>query len=117
MTTLRWAIRVLYAEAVAVALVTGLLLYLAATQKAVSAGTAVTVVVVAAGLAALLGLLARLLQRHRAGARAPAIVLQLLFLPIGYSMPVWVGVPLMAAGLACAVLLLAPSTRQALGIR
>jgi hypothetical protein len=119
--TLRWAVWLLYAEALAVAVVTGLLLYAAATQKAVSASTGILVVVVMAGLAALLALLGALLSRRRGGARAPAIVLELLFLPIGYyvvegGVP-WLGVPLIVVGLACSVLLFAPPTRDALGIR
>ncbi len=119
--TLRWAVWLLYAEALAVGVVTGLLLYAAATEKAVTAGTAITVIVFMAGLAALLAMLGVLLGRRKAGARAPAIVLELLFLPIGYyvvegGVP-WLGVPLMIVGLACAVLLFAPATRQALGIR
>ncbi|HKT00389.1 MAG TPA: hypothetical protein VJT31_12720 [Rugosimonospora sp.] len=119
--TLRWAVWLLYVEAVAVAVVTGVLLYAAATQKAVTAGTAITVVGFIGGLAVLLGLLGWLLSRRKGGARAPAIVLELLFLPIGYylvtgGVPL-LGVPLMLVGLACAVLLFAPATRQALDIR
>jgi hypothetical protein len=118
--TLRWAVLLLYLEALAVAVVTGVLLYAAATQKAVSASAAVTIIVFMACLAALLGLLGALLSRRKAGARAPAIVLELLFLPIGYyvvqgGVP-WLGIPLMVIGLACAVLLFAPATRQSLNI-
>ena len=47
--TLRWAVWLLYAEALAVAVVTGLLVYAALTQKAATASTAVTVVVFVAG--------------------------------------------------------------------
>jgi hypothetical protein len=118
--TLRWAVWLLYAEALAVAVVTGLLLYAAATQKAVSVSTAVTIVAFMAGLSAVLGLLGLLLARRKAAARAPAIVLELLFVPIGYYVVqggvLWIGIPLMIVGLACSVLLFAPSTRQALGI-
>jgi hypothetical protein len=119
--TLRWAIWLLYAEALAVAVVTGLLVYAALTQKAATTGTAVTVVLFMAGLAALLALLGALLARRKGAARAPAIVLELLFLPIGYyvvegGVP-WLGAPLMAVGLVCSALLFAPATRQALGIQ
>jgi hypothetical protein len=118
--TLRWAVWLLYAEALAVAVVTGLLVYAALTQKAATAGTAVTVVLFMAGLAALLGLLGALLARRKGGARAPAIVLELLFVPIGYyviegGVP-WLGAPLMLVGLVCSGLLFAPATRQSLGI-
>jgi hypothetical protein len=118
--TLRWAVWLLYAEALAVAVVTGLLLYAALTQKAVTTSTAITVVVFMAGLAALLALLGALLARRKGAARAPAIVLELLFLPIGYyvvegGVP-WLGVPLMVVGLVCSALLFAPATREFLGI-
>jgi hypothetical protein len=50
-----------------------------------------------------------------------AIALELLLLPLGYSMITggapWIGVPAMVAGLACAALLVAPASREALGIR
>lgn len=118
--TLRWAVWLLYVEALAAAVATVLLLYAAVTQRAVTVGTAVTVVVFMALLATLLALLGALLVRLKAGARAPAIVLELLFLPIGYYMVegglAWLGVPLMVAGFACCVLLFVPRTRQALGI-
>lgn len=118
--TLRWAVWLLYAEALAAAVATVLLLYAALTQQAVTVGTAVTVVAFMALLATLLALLGVLLTRLKAGARAPAIVLELLFLPIGYYLVAgglaWLGIPLMLAGLACCVLLFVPRTRQALGI-
>jgi hypothetical protein len=119
--TLRWAVWLLYVEALAAAVVTVLLLYAVVTQRAVTAGTAVSVVVFMAMLAALLALLGALLARRKAAARAPAIVLELLFLPIGYYMVAgglaWLGVPVMIAGFACCVLIFAPRTRESLGIR
>ena len=88
---------------------------------AASAGSAVTVVVFPAAMAVLLGALGRQLVRRRSWARGPAIALQLLLLPLGYSMvtggAAWLGVPAMVAGLACTGLLVAPASREALGIR
>lgn len=118
--TLRWAVWLLYVEALGAAVVTGFLLYASLTQKAATLGSAVSVVAFMAGMAVLLGLLGVLLSRRKAAARAPAIVLEMLFLPIGYyvvqgGLP-WLGIPLMAAGLVCASLLLAPSSRGYLGV-
>ena len=58
--------------------------------------------------------------RRRAGARAPAIVLQLMLLPIGYYMIQgglgWLGVPLIILGVAVCGLLVSPPTTRALGV-
>jgi hypothetical protein len=79
------------------------------------------VVVFPAGLAVFLGLLGWQLARLRSWARGPAIALELLLLPLGYSMVVggsaWLGVPAIVGGLACTGLLVAPASRQALHIR
>jgi hypothetical protein len=59
------------------------------------------------------------LARRKSGARAPAIVLQLMLLPIGWYMIQggmgWLGVPLMALGLGVTALLVNPPTNRALG--
>jgi hypothetical protein len=100
--------------------VTGLLVYAALTQTAASVGSAVTVIGVMAGLAALLVLFGVLLTRRKGAARGPAIVLELLFVPIGWQVIqgglAAVGIPLIILGLLCAGLLLAPATREFLGI-
>ena len=74
-----------------------------------------------AGLAVLLALLGWQLVRLRSWARGPAIVLELLLAPLGYYMVIggaaWLGIPAIVAGLACTGLLVAPASRQALGIR
>jgi hypothetical protein len=61
------------------------------------------------------------LHHRRGWARGPAIVLEMLFIPIGYYMTTgglaWLGLPVMALGLVGAGLLLAPSTRTALGLK
>jgi peptidoglycan/LPS O-acetylase OafA/YrhL len=119
--TLRWAVWLLFIEAALAGVGAGFFGYEAATQKAVSAGSAGSVIGFTAGTAVLFGLLGVLLRQHRAAARGPAIVLELLLLPIGYYMVEggvpWLGAPVMLLGLAAAALLLAPATRQSLGIR
>jgi hypothetical protein len=120
-TTLRIAVVLLFVEAAGLAAVAALFAYDGLTQRAVSAGSAVTVVAFPAALGALLGVLGWQLTRRRSWARGPAIVLELLLLPLGYYMVVggaaWLGIPAMVAGLACTGLLVAPASREALGIR
>jgi hypothetical protein len=118
--TLRWAVWVLFVEAVGVAVVTGFLIYDALTRTASNRGGAAGAVIFPVLLAVLFALLGWQLRRRRGWARGPAIVLELLMLPVGYYMisggAGWVGVPVMALGLLGAGLLLAPSSREALGI-
>jgi hypothetical protein len=72
-------------------------------------------------LAAVLAALAWQLARRRAWARAPVVVLELLFLPIGYYLIQigfgWVGIPVIFVAASCVALLIAPASRTALGIR
>lgn len=119
--TLRWAVWLLSAQAVAMAGVTGFFAYEDLTAAPERVRDALAITVYFAVLAVLLGLLAWSLVRRRSWARSPAIVLELMLVPVGYYMiegghPVY-GVPVMLLGLACAGLLLAPQTREALGIR
>ncbi|OZV82471.1 hypothetical protein CA850_09345 [Micromonospora echinospora] len=119
-TTLSWAVRLLWAEAVALGLVAAWLVYENLTADALDLASAVLVTVFAAGGALALWALGTALTRRRAGARAPAIVLQLMLLPIGWYMIQgglgWLGVPLMALGVGVCALLLAPATTRALGL-
>ena len=118
--SLRWAVRLLFVQAVGAAVVGGVLVYAAFTQPAVSLASGVTTVAVPFGLGALLAVLAWQLTRRRSWARGLAIVLELLLLLLGYPMvtggAAWAGIPLMALSLGGAALLLAPSSREALGI-
>ncbi|MBO0871217.1 MAG: hypothetical protein J2P15_21905 [Micromonosporaceae bacterium] len=120
-TTLRWAVWLLYLEAAAAVVLAAVLGYAVATQPAVSLSSALATVGFTVGLAVLLAALGLLLSRRRSPARGPAIVLELLLLPVGYYMVTggvaWFGVPVILLGLACSVLLFAPSTREFLGIR
>jgi len=120
--TLRTAIVLLFVEAAGVAAVAVLFAYVLVHENPnIMRKSALSVIIYPAGIAVALALLAWLLIRRRAWARAPAIVLQLLLLPIGYYLIVggagWLGVPAIVAGLVCTGLLIAPGTRQALGIR
>jgi predicted lysophospholipase L1 biosynthesis ABC-type transport system permease subunit len=119
-SSLSWAIGVILVETAAVGVVTVLLAISAATQDSVSTSSAVAAVLFPLLLALVLGLLGWQLRRRRAWARSPTIVLEMLMLPIGYFMITggvpWFGVPVMLFGFAGAALLLAPSSRAALGI-
>jgi hypothetical protein len=122
--TLRLAVWLLLAQAVAVAGLVIFLVYQEVTETGTAAGNArgaILVIVYAAVMAGVLGLLAWSLHRRQRWARGPAIVLELLLLPIGYYMVAggvaWLGLPTMALGLVGAGALLAPATRSALGIQ
>ena len=120
-TPLRLAIALLFVEALGIGAVAVLFAYYGLTRKVASTGSAVSVVVFPAGLAVLLGLLGVTLARTRAWARGPSIALELLLVPLGYYMITggtpWLGIPTIVVALACTGLLLAPATRDALGIR
>src|SRR5437762_3879322 len=85
-TTLVSGIALLGFEAVALLAVTGLLIYADATAPSVGVTSAAGLTAFTGLLALLLAALAFALWRRRAWARGPAIVLELLMLPIGYSM-------------------------------
>jgi hypothetical protein len=117
-SSLRWAIRLLWTEAAALALLTLYLVYESLTAEATDLASALFVIAFAAAGAAVLAYLGRLLAQRRAGARAPAIVLQLMLLPIGYYMAegglAWLGIPLIGLGLLVCALMLTPASTNAL---
>jgi hypothetical protein len=120
-TTLVGSIALLGFEAVGLFAVMALLIYADATAPSVGVTSAVGITAFTGLFALLLAGLAWALWRRRAWARGPAIVLELLMLPIGYSMIstglVWLGIPVMLLGIGGAGTLLAPATRAALGLR
>jgi hypothetical protein len=120
-TTLIGGVALLGLEAVGLLAVMALLIYADMTAPSVGVSSAVGITAFAGLFAVLLAALAWALWRRRAWARGPAIVLELLMLPIGYSMIssglVWLGIPVMLLGLCGAGALLAPATRAALGLR
>jgi hypothetical protein len=114
-------VRLLIAQSAVLAAVTLWLVYEVATAPASSARGAVLVTLYAALMAALFGLLGWSLHRLRGWARGPAIVMEMLLIPVGYYMVAggvaWLGLPVIAFGLVGAGMLLAPSTRAALGLK
>ena len=118
--TLRWAVGLLAGEAVVVAALTGFVIYKDLTATVAVWRDAMIVTGFAATCAILLGLLAWMLARRRGWARGPAVVLQLMLLPVGWYMVsgglAWLGVPVFLLGLVGAGLLVAPATRTALGV-
>ncbi len=117
--TLRWAVRLLRAEAVALGLVAVWLIWSDLTATTTDLTSALLVTAFALVGAAALWALGGALARRRTGARAPAIVLQLMLLPIGWYMTQgglgWLGLPLMVLGLGVTGLLVSPPTNRALG--
>jgi hypothetical protein len=116
--TLRWAIWILLFEAVAILVIVAFEVY--ANNSATSLAHEARGAAGPVGYAVVLALLAWQLRARRAWARGAAIVTQLLLLPIGYTIlssgaPV-IGIPMIVIGLAGAGLLLARSSREALGI-
>ncbi|OKI68843.1 hypothetical protein [Micromonospora sp. CB01531] len=117
---LRWAVHLLRAEAVALGLVAAWLVWSDLTAPATDLTSALLVTVFAIGGAAALWALGGALVRRKAGARAPAIVLQLMLLPVGWYMIQgglgWLGLPLMALGVGVTGLLVSSPTNRALGV-
>ncbi|MDG6104820.1 hypothetical protein Daura_05285 [Dactylosporangium aurantiacum] len=119
--TLRWAVRLLFVEGAGLALLTLLFVYFDLTSEWTAAEIALSTTGYLALMTVLFLSVAVALHRRRRWARGPGIVAQMLQMPIGWTMlthgqPL-IGVPLFALGLAGAILLFAPSTRIALGIR
>jgi hypothetical protein len=77
--------------------------------------------ILALAFAAMLAGLAWQLARRRAWARSPSVTLQLLFMPFAYYLihvgVTWIGVLVLVSALVCVVLIVAPASRSALGIR
>ncbi|GHJ05716.1 hypothetical protein TPA0907_00830 [Micromonospora humidisoli] len=117
--TLRWAVRLLRGEAVALALLAGWLVWADLTATTTDLVSALFVTGFAIAGAVALWALGGALARRRAGARAPAMVLELMLLPVGWFMISgglgWLGVPLMALGVGVCALLVSPPTTRALG--
>lgn len=119
--TLRWAVVLLAIQAVGLVGIVAWLVYEDVRSTSTSTAGAAGLTVFTALIAALFGLFVWALAGRRAWARGPAIVLELLLLPLGYSVITsglaYLGIPvLLLAGITVA-LLLAPATRAALGAR
>jgi len=118
-TGVRVAAAIVLAEATALAVVGLVLLVLAFVHTTTRLWAAVAIVGFAVLGAAVLALCARGLLRLRPSARSPVILVQLLAVPVSYSLGVQagrllIGLPILAAAIAVLVLLMLPSSRQAL---
>ena len=118
--TLKWAVWLLLLQAAGLALLTLFLVYLNLTADTATLAMAVSTTVYVALLAASFAFVGVSLARRKRWARGPAIVIELLQIPIGYTMltnglPA-VGAPVLILGLLGAGLLLAPATRKELGL-
>ncbi len=121
----RWplwaAVGVVLAQTAALAVLTGVLAYLDLTRGGTTTRIAASVTGYAAVMTVLFAAVGAGLARGRRWARGPAVVLEMLQMPIGYSMMTdggfALGLAVLVAGLAGTVLLLAPATRAALGLR
>lgn len=106
-------------EAAALGVTAAVLVVLALVHTTTRLWAALAIVAFAVGGAAFLGLCARGLVRLRPSARTPVVLVQLLALPVGYSLgfqagrPV-VGTPILAVAVAVLVLLFTPAARAAL---
>ena len=111
----------LAAQAAGLALVTCWLLWLSATRDETSTGAGVAEAVVAAGVAALLAAAMLSLRRGRSGMRGVAVFVELMLLPLGYYLAQaglwWFAVPAWILGVGTIAALLAPATRESVGVR
>ena len=118
--TLRWAIRLLFAEAAGLAVLTAYLLFLDLTAHAGSVALATALTVLTAIGVVYLYVVGRALARRSAGARGPAIVAQLMIIASGGFLlqtgPAWAGVLLIALGAVVGLLIVLPSSTRALGV-
>jgi len=119
-STLRAAVWLLFVQAAGMVALTLYLGYESATADSVALTSALLLTVFAALGAVALFFLGRILGQGRAGARGPAIVLQLMLCAVGYYMIqgglAWLGVLLIALGLLVCGLLVAPASNRALGV-
>jgi len=123
--SLRAAVLVLWIEAAGLGLLTAWEVFKLVTDVPADPGVAAILALVIGGAALVLVQLGRQLVRRRAWARGPAIVLQLMAVPVCFFMITGEGgvVTKLAGGLIAVValfgagLLLAPASRQALTLR
>jgi hypothetical protein len=118
--TLVWAVRLLFAEAVALVVLATYLLVLVFTADATSIVVAVALTGFAVVAAVAVVLVARALARRSAHARGPAIVVQLFVIASGgfvlQTGTAWIGVLAMAFGVGVGLLCVVPPTTRALGL-
>ena len=106
-------------EAAALAVTAVVLLVLAFVHTTTRLWAAVAIVGFALLGAVVLALCARGLARLRPSSRSPVVLVQLLAIPVGYSLGIQagralIGVPILVVAVTVLALLMAPSSRQAL---
>jgi hypothetical protein len=118
--TLVWAVRLLFAEAVALVVLAAYLLFLVFTADLTSVVVAVALTGFVVVAAVAVALVARALGRRSSHARGPAIVVQLFVIASGGFLlqtgTAWVGALLMAFGIGVGLLCVVPPTTRALGL-
>jgi hypothetical protein len=118
--TLVWAVRLLFAEAVALAVLAAYLLVLDFTAEAGSIAVAAALTGFAVLAAVAVVFIARALARRSTHARGPAIVVQLFVIASGGFLlqtgTAWIGVLLMVIGVGVGLLCVLPPTTRALGL-
>jgi hypothetical protein len=118
--TLLWAVRLLLLQAAGMAALAAYLVVRLLTTPGVNVGIAAGLIVLAALAAAAIAVVARSLSRRVAGARGPAIVVQLFVIATGgflvQTEPLWLGLLLMAFGLGVGILIVLPASTRALGV-
>jgi hypothetical protein len=118
--TLVWAVRLLLLEAAGLAVLAAYLIVMVFTSGAVAIGMAVALIVLTVLGAAAVVVVARSLGRLTAGARGPAIVVQLFVIASGGFLlqtgPPWLGLVMMALGLLVGLLIVLPASTRALGV-
>lgn len=118
--TLKIAVVLLWAQGAALLVLGVALASATAAGHATDTTASITEAVIAIVIGLLLGFLGLALLRGHRPARGPAIVLELMLLPVGYFMVqaglTGPGLGAVVLGLLVAGLLLAPSTRESLGI-
>lgn len=118
--TLVWAVRLLLLQAAGMAALTVYLVVRLLTTEGADVAVATGLIVMAALAAVVIAVVARSLSGRAHGARGPAIVVQLFVIFTGgflvQTEPVWLGLLLMAYGIAVGVLVVAPASTRALGV-
>jgi hypothetical protein len=118
--TLLWAVRLLYLQCAGLAALTAYLIVLDLTSDVSQVAVAISLTVMAALGAVAVFFVARRLGRLAAGARGPAIVVQLFVIASGGFLiqtgPLWLGLVLMALGGLVGLLIVLPPSTRALGV-
>jgi hypothetical protein len=113
-------VRLLFLEAAGLAALTAYLIYLDLTAEQTSVAVAIALTVLTALGAVCVAIVGRALARLARGARGPAIVVQLFVLAAGGFLvqigPLWLGLLLLALGVAVGLLIVLPPSTRALGL-